>query len=105
MTNAEYIRNELLANDNKLAELLTYSVHQELWWKIHNAFDKAMTNPLNEGNVIHAEDPSKNPSVWVNEKAYDPNKKEWINNYGRPEKVGILVWLSKQYNPKDWEEN
>lgn len=106
MTNFEYIINNITERD--IAMMIPYSSKSTPFIdKIYEAWEKwALSVSPNAGNMAKGCKSKKgiiknNPSIWFWENWRMPNG-EWENK-GRPRNVSIQVWLSLQYNPKDWE--
>ena len=106
MTNFEYIINHLTEKD--IATILPYSSDEthfinkiyEAWEKWALSFSPNIGN-MAKGSICGKEIIKNNPSIWFWEKWFMPDRT--IENKGRTRSVSIQVWLSLQYNPKDWE--
>lgn len=112
MTNAEYILKNL--SDVDLAYSISgrwFTTQNEkpdlLFDKAYNAWNNwAESASSNKGNMAKGKHGNtiikENPSVW--------NWYEWRypdgiwKKSGRIPSVSVLVWLSMQYNPAEWEE-
>ena len=103
MTNADYIRqhitdvdiSKLLFNQFLIPEKPTFSE------KAYNAWKKwADSTTSNHGNIAGRPD-QDDPSVWFWERWRYPGN-IW-KRMGRTRSVSVQVWLSKQYNPEEWE--
>ena len=111
MTNFEYIINHLTERD--IVKIVSYSFDsfdETLFTnKIYEAWEKwalsvsPNTGNMAKGSICGEETIKNNPSIWFWEKWFMPNGTK--ENKGRTRSVSIQVWLSLQYNPKDWEEN
>lgn len=109
MTNFEYIISHLTERD--IATILPYSFSEEktpFINKIYKAWEKwALSFSPNTGNmakgssVNNKETIKNNPSIWFWEEWFMPDGTK--EKKGRTRNVSIQVWLSLQYNSKDWE--
>ena len=111
MTNFEYIKQNLTELD-----LASYVFPHDIGAKdrpslfsekIYSAWDKwAESISSNHGNMAkgnHGDREIKeDPSFWAWYSWHYPDGK-WRNS-GRTHTVSFLVWLSKQYDPEDWED-
>lgn len=106
MTNFEYIINNITERD--VAMMLPYSSNRTPFIdKIYEVWEKwALSFSPNTGNmakdsICGKETIKNNPSIWFWEKWFMPDGTK--ENKGRTQSVSVQVWLSLQYNPKDWE--
>lgn len=109
MTNADYIKENL--KDIDIAWMLKWGwtggkERSALITKAYDAWARwASSTTKNTGNMakgVHGNTIIKeNPSIWYWEKWAYPDG-EWRTS-GRTEIVSLQVWLSKQYNPEEWE--
>ena len=112
MTNFEYIKQNLTELDLAYYEFPHSVAFKDkpntFKDKIYEAFDKwAESASSNHSNMAKGVHPSgtkikENPSIWAWHRWCYPDGK-WSNS-GRPSIVAFLVWLSKQYNPEDWDD-
>jgi len=110
MTNFEYITKNLTERDiaSLLISIYTFPEFSSFVHKVYHAWEKwALSVSPNAGNMAKGCKSGKrtikdNPSIWFWENWHMPNG-EWEKK-GRPRNVSMQVWLSLQYNPKDWEE-
>lgn len=107
MTNEEYVRSTL--SDRDLALLISGRLYKftdspflTKCMKIHDNWAKsASTNTGNMMKGIHGETViNENPSIWRFEHWCDCDN-TW-KRLGRTHMTSIQVWLSKQYDPKEW---
>ena len=125
MTNFEYIMNKM--TDRDLADFIEHGFFamgsgSPLGKKAYNAYDK-WANNLNGcgGNMYFIDDTEHQPNVFQTadlhfyEGTRAEHKKMRVaeignskncNKYAMPRKtnLSIQVWLSKQYNPIEWED-
>ena len=107
MTNFEYIINNLTEKD--IAIMFPYSSGRtpfidkvyEAWEKWALSFSPNIGNMAKGSSVGNKKTIKNNPSIWFWEQWFMPDGT--IENKGRTQSVSIQVWLSLQYNPKDWE--
>lgn len=108
MTNFEYIIKSCTERD--IVDIVAYSYTRPSFVKkIYNAWKNwASSFSPNTGNMAKGctfgkEIIKDNPSIWLCEQWHMPDGT--IEKKGRTRSVSMQVWLSLQYNPKDWEEN
>lgn len=107
MTNFEYIINNLTEKDIVSMVFSHGFDKSEFVDKIYDVWQKwAESFSPNTGNMAKGCFGSKdiienNPSIWLFEKWAMPDG-SWKRK-GRTSSVSMQVWLSLQYNPKDWE--
>ena len=109
MTNAEFIKSKL--TDADIACMMQFGVifdcnRTKLIKKAYDTWKKwAESASDNHGNMakgIHGTTVIKqDPSVWNFEKWKYPDG-TWKHS-GRTESVSMQVWLSMQYNEKEWQ--
>lgn len=105
MTNSEYIISRL--NDQTLAVLFengySFVFENGLPYDVQNAFEKWRTNTYRpQKNFFNSTDTeTERPSVF----AWSSVKKDgvWGSHGYRTDSVAFQVWLSMQYDPKEWE--
>ena len=113
MTNYEYIKQNLTELDLAYFQFPHSAVPKDrpdlFSGKIYPAFNKwAESASSNHGNMARGIHPGgteikENPSIWAWHRWRYPDGK-WRNS-GRPSIVAFLVWLSKQYNSEEWNDD
>ena len=127
MTNFEYILKNISERD--LASVVTDETRTCFLLKSYNAFDNWRENLAGVGgNMYYVDDSEHQPNVFatptlhfyegVRPKNYNHSHNKKIgevrecseyNKYAMPrtETLSMEIWLTKQYNPKEWtdEEN
>lgn len=113
MTNFEYIKQNITELDLAYYEFPNSVVPKDkpdlfsdkIYWAFNKWAESASSNHGNMAKGIHHGNTEikEDPSIWAWHRWIYPDGK-WRNS-GRPSIVAFLVWLSKQYDPEDWNDD